>query len=183
MEDLYCWQSKFKSCYYSNKLINKIILLNKNTNNKVDLNEVKKAIYYAKKYHASQRRLSGEPYYTHPLIIAEMVIEHIFTTEIIVTSILHDTIEDTNLTKDMIAYIFNLNIATKVADLTRIQNDIKISSAKLLESLWLQKKEDLLIIKFFDRLHNMQTIQAQSPEKKLSITKETFEKFISLSMH
>ena len=69
MKDLNLWRSKFELCSYSNRLINKIILLNE-VNNNVDLNEVKKAIYYARKYHGQQKRETGEPYYSHPLEVA-----------------------------------------------------------------------------------------------------------------
>lgn len=55
MEDLYCWQSKFELCLYSYKLINKIIVLNLKTSNKVHLEKIKKAIYYARKYHGEQK--------------------------------------------------------------------------------------------------------------------------------
>lgn len=183
MEDLNCWQSKFKPCPYSDRLINKIELLNKHANNKVDLIEVKKAIYYAKKYHAAQIRLSGEPYYIHPLIITEMVADYIFKTEILVTSILHDTIEDTELTKGMIEYIFDLNIANKVDDLTRNKNNQKISSAEILKVLWYKKKYELLIVKQMDRLHNMQSIFVKEPIKIKKIVSETIEIFLILSVH
>jgi len=59
MKDLNCWQSKFESCYYSDRLIDKIILLNEKTKNKVDINETKKAIYYAKKYHGIKKEILG----------------------------------------------------------------------------------------------------------------------------
>ena len=87
MKDLNCWQSKFISCPYSDKLINKIISLNKTTNRTVDVNEIKKAVYYAKKYHGTQKRDSGEPYYSHPLEVAYMVSDYLFRTDIIITSI------------------------------------------------------------------------------------------------
>ncbi len=178
MNDLFCWELKFKSCTYSESLLNKIVLQNKTSSNKVDILQIKKAIYYAKKYHGSQKRLSGEPYYSHPLAVAELVLPHCFKTDILVTSILHDVIEDTELTKDLIEYIFDANIASKVEDLTRVKIDRKISSAKMLELLWLQKKEELLLVKFCDRLHNMQTIGAKSKEKIQKITKETLKEFM-----
>ena len=113
----------------------------------------------------AQKRQSGEPYYSHPLEVAYMVAEHRFTTDVLVTSILHDTIEDTELTKEMIDYIFGFTIASQVEDLTRIKIDGKISVAEMVKSLWFQNKKDLLLIKYFDRLHNMRTINAKSPEK------------------
>jgi (p)ppGpp synthase/HD superfamily hydrolase len=182
MNDLFCWESKYKNCIYSESLINKIYFQNETSNNKVELLQIKKAIYYAKKYHGSQKRLSGELYYTHPLAVAELVAPYCFKTDILVTSILHDTIEDTELTKDLIAYIFDSNIASKVDDLTRVKFDRKISVPEILELLWLQKKNDLLLVKFFDRLHNMQTIGVKSKEKIITSTEETLKTFTSLGM-
>jgi (p)ppGpp synthase/HD superfamily hydrolase len=183
MNDLFCWESKYKSCSYSESLLNKIYLQNEKSNHKVDILEIKKAIYYAKKYHGSQKRLSGEPYYSHPLAVAELVVPHCFKTEILVTSILHDTIEDTDLTKKLIEYIFDAKIASKVEDLTRVKSDRKISSAEMLELLWLQKKEELLLVKFFDRLHNMQTIAAKPAEKITAISTETLLSFLTVNVH
>ena len=180
MDDLNCWQSKFEFCPYSDKLISKIILLNKQTDNKVDLNEVKKAIYYAKKYHAEQKRNSGEPYYTHPIIVATMVVNFCFKTDILVTSILHDLLEDTNIKKEQIKYIFSSKIAENVENLTRIKPDGKITSSKIVELLWIQNKHELLLIKFFDRIHNMQTLEAKSLEKQEKITLETLRYFLPL---
>jgi (p)ppGpp synthase/HD superfamily hydrolase len=183
MNDLFCWESKYQSCAYSESLLNKIYLQNEKSNHKVDILEIKKAIYYAKKYHGSQKRLSGEPYYSHPLAVAELVAPHCFKTDILVTSILHDTIEDTDLTKKLIEYIFDANIASKVEDLTRVKSDRKISSAEMLELLWLQKKEELLLVKFFDRLHNMQTIAAKPAEKITAISTETLLSFLTVNVH
>ena len=183
MNDLFCWESKYKNCIYSESLINKIYLQNETSNNKVDLCQIKKAIYYAKKYHGSQKRLSGEPYYTHPLAVAELVAPYCFKTDTLVTSILHDTIEDTELTKDLIAYIFDSNIASKVEDLTRVKFDRKISSAEMVKLLYISKKYDLLLIKMFDRVHNMQTINYKSLEKSKKTTEETLKSFLTLSAY
>jgi guanosine-3',5'-bis(diphosphate) 3'-pyrophosphohydrolase len=183
MEDINCWERKFKSCLYSKRLLNKFILLNNKATNKIDIKEVKKSIYYAKKYHGNQKRQSGEPYYSHPLEVAYIISDYLFRTDILVTSILHDTIEDTTLTAEMIKSIFGNLVATQVEDLTRVKKDRKISSAELVELLWQQKKYDVLLIKQFDRLHNMQTIDAKSPEKIRKITKETLSTFVVLSVY
>ena len=61
MDDANDWQAKFEPCQYSDRLIDKLLLLNKAAKNPVDIQEVKKAIYYAKKYHGDQKRKSGEP--------------------------------------------------------------------------------------------------------------------------
>ncbi|WP_425361510.1 HD domain-containing protein [Candidatus Tisiphia endosymbiont of Ceraclea dissimilis] len=190
MEDIHNWQSKFESCEYAERLLNKLTKLNQQVKQPIDIDEVKKGIYYAKKYHNIQMRQSGEPYYSHPIEVAYMVAQHTalempqyFNTDIIITSLLHDTIEDTALTKTMIDNIFGSQIANQVEDLTRVKGDRKISAAETVELLWLQKKYDVLIIKLFDRIHNVQTIGVKSPEKIKKIIEETLSRFMSLSIY
>ena len=183
MIDINCWEEKFQTCIYSDKLLNKLIILNKETKEKIDFTKIKQAIYYAKKYHDKQIRQTGEPYYSHPLEVAFMVSDYLFKTEFLVTSILHDTIEDTALTKEMISLIFGSTIANHVEDLTRIKNNKKISSAEIIESLYAQKKNDLLLIKIFDRLHNLQTIRIKSSEKVNNIISETLKRFLTASIY
>lgn len=177
------WKSQFKSCAYSDRLLNKLSLINQQFSGKIDLTKIKKAIYYAKKYHGPQTRLTGEPYYLHPLAVTEMVAEYCFKTDILVTSILHDTIEDTSLTKNIIENIFGYNIANNVDDLTRIKFNRKISAANIVDLLQLQNKNDLLLIKYFDRLHNMQSVSVKLPKKIYKIIDETLKKFITLGIY
>ncbi len=181
MEDRNDWRKKFQSCNYSDRLIDKLEQLNKN-GSQINIDYIKKAIFYAKKYHGTQLRKSGELYYSHPLEVAYMVSDYLPKTDVIITSILHDIIEDTKLTKEMIANIFGELIANQVEDLTRIKIDRKISSAEMVESLWIQKKYDVLLVKQFDRLHNIQTIGAMSPEKTKKIVGETLQTFLLLAI-
>lgn len=170
-----------KYCY-SERLINKLLILNERAKDKIDMGLVKKAIYFAKKYHGSQMRQSGEPYYSHPLEVAYMISDYLFRTDIIVTSILHDTMEDTELIKEKIAEKFGVKVANQVQDLTRIKCEgVKISSAKTVELLYKEKKYDVVLVKLFDRLHNMQTIGAKSPEKMKKIVDETLQIFLLLA--
>ncbi|SPM46005.1 (p)pGpp hydrolase [Orientia tsutsugamushi] len=81
---------------------------------------VEKAILYAKKYHGQQKRDTGELYYTHPLEVAHMVSDHSFETNTIITAILHDTLEDTKLTKERIRYEFGANIAEQFQTLPEL---------------------------------------------------------------
>lgn len=170
-------------CCYSEKLVNKLLRLNEKAKNKIDIIEVKRAIYFAKKYHGDQKRQSGEPYYSHPLEVAYMVADYLLRTDIIITAILHDTIEDTALTQERITMIFGEQVADQVMDLTRIKADCKISSAEMVEILYQEKKYDVLLVKLFDRLHNMQTISTKSPEKIQKIIAETLEKFIIITTY
>lgn len=187
MEDFYNWQTKFESCEYSAKLLNKLILLNKQVAHPVDIKEITKAIYYAKKYHGKQMRQSGDPYYSHPIEVAYLVAKYtaqeipkLFKTDMIVTSLLHDTIEDTTLTEEMIARIFGSKIASQVEGLTRVKPYGKISAKETLNLLFQQQQYDVILVKLFDRLHNLQTLEVKSPEKTMKIIKETMGHFITL---
>ncbi|KJW03314.1 HD domain protein [Rickettsia endosymbiont of Ixodes pacificus] len=171
------------NCLYSKRLLTKIMLINKISRNRIDLNKIKKAIYFAKKYHGKQKRETGEFYYSHPLEVAYMISDYLFRTDIIVTSILHDCIEDTLLTKEMIIKEFGYKIANQVEDLTRVKNDKKISSAEMVEILYQQKKKDLLLIKLFDRLHNIQTVGAKPPEKGWRTILETLQVFLTVATY
>ena len=185
MEDLNNWQDNFEECCYAKKLLDKIAYLNGVSETEaIDIIEVEKAIHYAKKYHGSQMRQSGEPFYSHPIEVAYMIDDYLFRTDIIITAILHDTLEDTELTKSQIAEIFSVQIANQVYDLTRIkENGVKITSAEMVELLYKEKKYDILLIKIFDRLHNIQTISAKSPTKIKKTIAETIKRFITLSIY
>ena len=174
-----------ESCKYSIRLIAKLKSLD--TKNVLDFNLINKAIYYAKKYHGSQLRKSGEPFYSHPLEVAYLFAEYTakeevqyYTTDLIITAIMHDTIEDTSLTKEMISQVFNESIASKVEDLTRIKVNKKIPAGETLELLYPQNKKDILYIKLFDRLHNMRTIAFLPEIKRNKVIDETVEYFVSL---
>lgn len=79
MKELDNWQKEFEYCIYAKKLLDKVIYLNSVVKAlpPVDVLEVKKAIYYARKYHGSQMRQSGEPYYSHPIEVAYMVSDYL----------------------------------------------------------------------------------------------------------
>ncbi len=184
MEDLDNWQSQFQECNYSRKLLRKIYSLNSKYKNQVDITEIKKAIYYTRKYHGNQKRDSGEPYYSHPLAVALLISDYLFKTDILVVSILHDVIEDTDLNFEKLSKIFSREIAEQVNDLSRLKYDgKKTSSAEMLEKLWKEKKYKLLMIKQFDRIHNMQTLTAKSEDKAQKIVNETIENFILLAAY
>ncbi|WP_341789410.1 HD domain-containing protein [Rickettsia endosymbiont of Polydrusus tereticollis] len=188
MEDINCWEEKFEMCGYAAKLLDKITYLNRLVKHPIDIREVKKGIYYARKYHGTQMRQSGDPYYSHPIEVAYMVAEYtaymeqnFFTADIIITSLLHDTIEDTELNEEMITKIFGREIAIQVEGLTRIKPHGKITSAEMLKLLYHNLEKKLLVIKLFDRFHNIQTLKVKSPEKAKKIIDETLEDFLILA--
>ncbi len=180
MENNSCWLSKFEECFYSGRLLTKLLSINNTIPNKIDITEVKKAIYYARKYHGEQKRQSGEPYYSHPIEVAYMVGGYLPKTDIIITSILHDTLEDTELSFELIEMNFGSLVAHQVLDLTRTSGSDghRISAAETVRYLLENKKYELLLIKQFDRLHNIQTLGVKSPEEIRKIVKETIEGFL-----
>ncbi|WP_218460595.1 HD domain-containing protein [Rickettsia sp. TH2014] len=185
MEDISSWKEKFEVCVYAKKLLDKLEYLNTKVKNPVDIEEVKKAIYYARKYHGSQMRQSGDPSYSHLIEVAIMLAEFVadeapklFTSNMINAALLHDTIEDTELTEKMIVEIFGKEIAKHVEGLTRIKPYGKISAEESLNLLIKQKRYDTALIKLFDRAHNIQTLGAKSPEKAKKIIEETITDFL-----
>ncbi|SPR16062.1 (p)pGpp hydrolase [Orientia tsutsugamushi] len=167
--------------FYSESLLNKLFETNVRFDTKIDLDKVEKAIFYAQKYHGQQKRDTGELYYTHPLEVAYMVSDYSFETDTIITAILHDTIEDTTLTKEKIVKVFGRKIAEQVSDLTRIKDNKKISSREMIQTLYNRNKTELLLIKLFDRFHNIQTVSIKPYEKRQEIILETQQEFIPLA--
>ncbi len=169
-------------CQYSIRLIEKLESLD--TKKILDFDLINKAIYWAKKYHGDQKRKSGEAYYTHPLEVAYMISEHRLKTDVIVASILHDIIEDTEVTAGMIIDNFSWRVAQIVDMLTRDRPDeSKLSVQEVINNAYYKKDNEVLLIKLFDRLHNVQTIGSMSTEKTKKITDETLKKFITLSIY
>jgi (p)ppGpp synthase/HD superfamily hydrolase len=161
-------------CQYSIRLTEKLKSLD--TQNVLDFELINKAIYWARKYHGDQKRKSGEPYYSHPLEVAYMISEYKLKTDIIAVSILHDIVEDTEVTVEMIESTFGQRIAEMVDRLTRDRpNGTKLSVEEILNNAYHLKDKEVLLIKLFDRLHNIQTIKSQSPEKQEKICKETIK--------
>ncbi|SPM45990.1 hydrolase [Orientia tsutsugamushi] len=171
----------FLNCEHINKLLDKLDLINHSFDKHIALDKVKKAIFYAKKYHSNQKRDTGEPYYMHPLEVALMVADYSFKTDTIITAILHDTIEDTTLTKEKIAIEFNDNIAEQVLALTRNRGGKKTSSMKMIQTLVNQDKVELLLIKLLDRLDNIKTIFIKPVKRRQEIILETQQEFIPLA--
>jgi (p)ppGpp synthase/HD superfamily hydrolase len=169
-------------CKYSIRLIAKLKSLD--TKNVLDFNLINKAIYWAKKYHGNQKRKSGEPYYTHPLEVAYMISDHKLKTDVIVASILHDIIEDTEVTVEMIEGTFGQRIAEMVDMLTRDRPDgTKLTIEDLINNAYKKADKEVLLIKLIDRLHNIQTIGSLSAKKIEKTITETLANFIASSMY
>jgi len=170
-----------KHCQYSIRLIEKLKSLD--TKNVLDFDLINKAIYWAKKYHGYQKRKSGEPYYSHPLEVAYMISDYNLKTDLIVASILHDIIEDTEVTAGMILDNFSWRITEMVDMLTRDRPDgKKLSVEEILNNAYQKQDEEVLLIKLFDRLHNLTTLDTMTDEKKKKIALETLGSFVLLAL-
>jgi (p)ppGpp synthase/HD superfamily hydrolase len=113
-----------------------------------------------------------------------MICDYKLKTDVIVTSILHDIVEDTEVTAGMILDNFGWRITEMVDRLTRDRPDgTKLSVEKILENAYEMGDKEVLLIKLIDRLHNIQTISFQSPEKRKKTVEQTFKKFTSLVMY
>ena len=155
---------------------------------KLDEAMVHKAIEFAVKYHGSQKRDSGAPYYYHWLQVAEIIAEMRLDSDSVVTAILHNTIEDTDLTLQEIEQYFSLEIAKLVDGVTKLTKvEFKpdnVRQAENFRKLLLAMSNDIrvLLVKLADRLHNMRTIDFISkPEKRERIALETMEIYAPLA--
>ena len=147
--------------------------------NPKEIEIIKKAYYYAKNLHSGQMRESGEPYITHPLNVAYILADMHADRDTICAGLLHDTLEDTEVTKEDISHDFNPTIAALVDGVTKLA---KMNfSSKLDQNLANTRKiitsitEDvrIIIIKLADRLHNMRTLESQPANKQYKIAGET----------
>ncbi|MCC6206958.1 MAG: HD domain-containing protein, partial [Gammaproteobacteria bacterium] len=145
------------------------------------IDEVRRAHQFSARAHLGQQRLSGEPYISHPLAVARILADMRLNTECIVAAILHDVLEDTPITKEQIAAEFGAEVADLVdgvSKLTQIEFESRREAqAENFRKMLLAMVQDIrvIIIKLADRLHNMRTLTACSPEARRRIAHETLE--------
>ena len=140
------------------------------------------AFVYAEAHHRGQNRKDGSPFITHPLAVAQIVAQELhLDSESIAAALLHDTIEDTDATHEDIARTFSPTIADiveGVSKLTRVQAASKAEEQmENLRKMLLAMSKDIrvILIKMADRLHNMRTMEYQTPEKQKQKSLETME--------
>ena len=143
---------------------------------------VNKAMDFAIKYHGTQTRESGDPYAQHPFEVARIITEMHLDTASVITGLLHDTIEDTDLTFGEIEKHFGTEIAKLVDGVTKLTKiefqPEQVRQAENFRKLLLAMSDDIrvLLVKLADRLHNMQTISSiKSDERRMRIALETME--------
>lgn len=150
--------------------------------------ELDHAIDIATNAHTGQKRKSGEPYIIHPLSVAATLVEWDMDIDTVLAGVLHDTVEDTDMTLEKLESLFGKDVAilvdgvTKVSqarsgmqDLTEYLPQTKDNLSKLLIAIGQDVR--VIIIKLADRLHNLQTLQHMPKEKQIKIARESLEVF------
>ena len=147
-----------------------------------DLSDIERAYKVAKKAHEGQFRKSGEPYIIHPLCVAIILAELELDKESIIAGLLHDVVEDTVMTSEDVAKEFGDEVALLVDGVTKLtqlnyQHDKIEVQAENLRKMFLAMAKDIrvILIKLADRLHNMRTMQYQSPAKQVEKSRETMD--------
>ncbi|MBF0093264.1 MAG: bifunctional (p)ppGpp synthetase/guanosine-3',5'-bis(diphosphate) 3'-pyrophosphohydrolase [Alphaproteobacteria bacterium] len=153
-----------------------------------DEDALNRAYVFAMKVHGSQKRASGDPYFSHPIEVAGILTKFKLDTASIVTGLLHDVIEDTQTTLEDIEALFGTEVGRLVDGVTKltriqIQSD-QSKQAENFRKLLLAMSEDIrvLLIKLADRVHNMRTLgYVSNPEKRRRIALETMEIYAPLA--
>ncbi len=148
---------------------------------KVDEALISKAFEYSLEAHRNDLRASGEPYFTHPYEVANIVVEEFPLDDItVVSALLHDVVEDTEFTLEILSKEFGREVAEIVDGVTKISGIFRgheITKAENYRKLLLSMVKDVrvILVKFADRLHNMRTLEFVSPDKQRRIAQETLE--------
>ena len=164
------------------EMYDRLIETVKSYNPSAGFDQIRAAYEYAAAHHAGQNRKDGSPFITHPLAVAQIVAEELhLDTESIVAALLHDTIEDTDATHEEISKLFSPTVADLVegvSKLTRVHYTSKEEEQmENLRKMLMAMAKDIrvILIKISDRLHNMRTMEYQTPEKQKQKSFETME--------
>ena len=151
-------------------------------NPSANFQQIRQAYELAREMHGTQMRKDGSPFITHPLAVAQIVAEELhLDSESIIAALLHDTIEDTSATHEQIAKLFSPTVADLVegvSKLTRVHYTSKEEEQmENLRKMLMAMSKDIrvILIKISDRLHNMRTMEYQTPEKQKQKSFETME--------
>ena len=146
-----------------------------------DFAQIRAAYEYANAHHGAQLRRDGTPYITHPINVAQIVAEMRLDSESIISALLHDCIEDTDSTYDDIARLFGATVADIVDGVTKLTrvtfSTMEEEQMENLRKMLFAMSRDIrvILIKIADRLHNMRTMEYQTPEKQKKKSFETME--------
>ena len=146
-----------------------------------DVETIERAYHFAKDAHADQRRRSGEPYITHPIEVAIILTGLNMDVDTIAAALLHDTIEDTPVTREDVVEAFGEDVATLVEGVTKITKieveTLSDKQAATIRKMLVAMNKDIrvIVIKLADRLHNMRTLASLREDRRIFKSRETLE--------
>lgn len=152
-----------------------------------DFNKLRKAYFFAEKAHAGQKRSSGEDYIIHPINVAATLIKLRMDLDTIMAGLLHDVVEDCNITPQEIEKEFGSGVADLVVGLTKISKiKFKSKEESQIENfrkmvVAMAKDLRVIIVKLSDRMHNMRTLQYVNEDKQKKIAQETLDIYVPLA--
>src|SRR5579862_8538848 len=161
-----------------------------------DIKRIRYAYFLAEKAHADQKRDSGEPYIEHPLAVAAILVDLRMDDDTIIASLLHDVIEDSEISPDVIKQHFGDDVLQLVEGVTKLKfkptgeqterqkaTAATTRAAESLRKMLLAMAKDfrVMVIKLADRLHNMQTLDALDPSRRTRIANETLDIYAPLA--
>lgn len=174
-------ETKFAELYQN--LINTIDTYIKNPDS---LKLIERAFLVGEKYHDNQFRKNGDPYFTHPIAVTQILADMHAGPETLAAGLLHDTLEDTDLPKEELVSLFGTEISNLVEGVTKISKvEFKTDTTQVeyQQKMLIAMATDIrvVIIKIADRLHNMRTLKFQKPDRQAAIAKETLDIYAPLA--
>ena len=152
-----------------------------------DTQLIEKAYNLASEAHGDQRRVSGVPYILHPTSVACILVDLGMDSETVVAALLHDAVEDTDVTLEEIIKLFGDEIAHLIDGVTKLKkipySNREVRQAENIRKMLIAMSDDIrvIIIKLADRLHNMRTIECMREQKRRDIALETMEVFAPIA--
>jgi guanosine-3',5'-bis(diphosphate) 3'-pyrophosphohydrolase len=152
-----------------------------------DLQKIKDAYRFSDEKHLGQMRKSGEPYISHPIAVAEICADWKLDAQAIMAALLHDVMEDQDVRKDELIERFGAPVAALVDGLSKLdklefQSQVQMQAENFRKMLLAMARDvRVILVKLADRLHNMRTLEAMSPEKKRRIARETMEVYAPIA--
>ena len=156
-------------------------------NPKADIKLIKKAYDFGELHHRGQKRNSGEDYYIHPIAVAKKLSEMKLDDQTICAGLMHDVLEDTDVTRDQMAEVFGEEITFLVDGVTKLKNlnytSREEKQAENIRKMVMAMSNDVrvVLIKLSDRLHNMRTLEYMTRKKQIQIADETLEIYVPLA--
>lgn len=151
------------------------------------------ALNFAEDAHKKQKRISGEAYITHPIAVAEILIDFGLDADTVIAALLHDVIEDTGVSANDIKSKFGVGISEMVVGVTKLTrinvpdvagtSSLEVQQAETIRKLFFAMAKDIrvLLVKLADRLHNMRTLDVLSTEKQIRKSRETLDIYAPLA--